>query len=121
MLTEQIKREIIAHSQYQNEIEICGLICEGGEVVPCVNSAQNPREEFEILTDVFLGINANNRVKAVYHSHWQDSDQSWLSAADVANSKALKLPYILYHSNFGEWDLYDPNNLYPYCATVHKE
>ena len=114
MLTDQIKQKIIAHSSYQPEMEICGLICENDEVVPCPNVARNPQEQFEISTDYFLEINAANRVKAVYHSHWQDTDESWLSEADIANSKALKLPYILYHSTFGEWDFYDPNNLYPY-------
>lgn len=114
MITSFQKQEIINHSQQYKEVEVCGLICENGEVVHCENLSENPKEEFEISTEYFLEINAASRVKAIYHTHWHDDQEGWLSAADIANSKALKLPYVLYHTGFGEWDCYDPNQLYPY-------
>ncbi|OKH14875.1 hypothetical protein NIES592_08335 [Fischerella major NIES-592] len=117
IITTQIKQKIINHSQYQSEMEICGLICENGEVFPCANIAPNPQEAFEISTDYFDQINAANQVAAIYHSHWQHTQPALLSPTDISNSKAAKLPYVLYHTAFGQWDYYEPNNIYPYPLT----
>ena len=115
-LTTQIKQQIITHSQYLPSLEVCGFICEN-DAVPCPNIADTPQESFEISTDYFEEINAITPVLAIYHSHWQDSQPALLSPADISNSKASKIPYLLYHTAFGQWDYYDPNDIYPYPLT----
>jgi len=114
LLTSQIKQAVISHSQRDSDIEVCGLICAGGDVYPCANNAANAQESFEISNDDFEIINNVDPVIGIYHSHWQDSQPALLSPTDIANSKASLLPYLLYHTKFGQWDLYDPNVIYPY-------
>jgi proteasome lid subunit RPN8/RPN11 len=112
-LTTEIKQQIIAHAQHLPNLETCGLIC-GDRIFPCGNIANNPKEAFEISTDYFEEINAATPVTAIYHSHWQDSQPALLSPTDISNSKASKIPYLLYHTAFGQWDYYSPGDIYPY-------
>lgn len=114
LLTDKIKQQIINHSQYLPNLEACGLICDQQKVIPCANIADCPQDEFEISTDYFEEINAVTPVVAIYHSHWQDSQPALLSPTDISNSKASKLPYLVYHTAFGQWDYYDPNDICPY-------
>ena len=109
MLTSEIKQKIIAHSHHYPSIEVCGVITVDGEVVECENIADNPQEQFVIS---LKGI--DQKIAAIYHTHWQDSQPALLSPIDIANSKATKLPYILYHTGFGQWDYYNPSDIYPY-------
>ncbi|MBN3945919.1 MAG: hypothetical protein HWQ38_05290 [Nostoc sp. NMS7] len=113
-LTAKIKQRIIAHAQYVPNLEICGFVHEADDTQPCANISENPQEAFEISADYFEEINALTPVTAIYHTHWQDSQPALLSATDISNSKASKIPYLLYHTAFGQWDYYDPNTLYPY-------
>ena len=112
-LTSKIKQQIIAHAQQSPNLEVCGLICED-IIFVCDNIAENPKEEFVISTDYFDKVNNLISVTSIYHSHCSDSQPAILSGADISNSKASKLPYLLYHTAFGQWDYYDPSDIYPY-------
>ena len=117
LITAQIKQQIVNHSQHLSSLEVCGFICENDTVIPCANIAENSQEAFEISTDYFEEVNALTPVLAIYHSHCQDWQPAMLSATDISNSKASKLPYLLYHTAFGQWDYYDPGDIYPYPLT----
>lgn len=119
LITDKIKQQVINHSQYLPNLEACGLICENEEVIPCANIADCPQDEFEISIDYFEEINAATKVKAIYHSHWRDFQPALLSPTDINNSKASKLPYLLYHTTFGQWDYYDPGDIYPYPLSTN--
>jgi proteasome lid subunit RPN8/RPN11 len=112
MLTSQIKRQIIQQAIATPDVEICGAILGNGEIVQMNNCANEPQHnfiieqsEFDLVADSAVGI---------YHSHCLDSQPAILSPNDIANSKALKLPYALFHTVFGGWDYYDPADIYPY-------
>ncbi|MBN3993817.1 MAG: hypothetical protein HWQ36_25880 [Nostoc sp. NMS2] len=116
MIGSQIKQQIMAHSQQLPNLEVCGLVCQD-RIYPCANIAENPKDCFEISTDYFEEVNAVTPVTAIYHSHCLDSQPAILSPTDISNSKASKLPYLLYHTAFGQWDYYDPGDIYPYSLT----
>ena len=112
MLTSQIKRQIIEQAIATPDVEICGVILSNGEIVQMNNVAPEPQHNFIIEQSEFELV-ADSAV-ATYHSHCLDSQPAVLSPNDIANSKALKLPYVLYHTLFEQWDCYNPNDIYPY-------
>lgn len=112
MLNSQIKRQIISQAIAAPDIEICGVILNNGEIVQMNNVAPEPQHNFMIEQMEFDLV--RNSVVGIYHSHCLDSQPAILSREDIANSKAVKLPYILYHTDFEEWDYYDPSDIYPY-------
>ena len=112
MLTTQIKRQIINQAIATPDVEICGAILSNGEIVQMNNCADEPQHNFIIEQSEF-DLVADSAV-AIYHSHCLDSQPAILSPNDIANSKALKLPYVLYHTLFEQWDYYSPNDIYPY-------
>lgn len=115
MLTPEIKHQIIRKAIATPNREICGVILSSGEVLPMNNASPTPSDNFIIESSEFDLI-ADSAV-AIYHSHCLESQPAILSREDIANSKALKLPYILYHTVFGQWDYYDPSDIYPYPLT----
>jgi proteasome lid subunit RPN8/RPN11 len=112
MLTTQIKCQIINQAIATPDVEICGVILNNGEIVQMNNCAIEPQHNFIIEQSKFDLI-ADSAV-AIYHSHCLDSQPAILSPNDIANSKASKLPYLLYHALFKEWDYYNPDDIYPY-------
>lgn len=68
-------------------------------------------------------------IVAVWHSHCLDSSEGRLSwddnqefgvVSDITQAKLQRLPYILYHTGFDQWDMYDPYglDLYPLHKTI---
>lgn len=62
-------------------------------------------------------------IAAVWHSHCLDSSPGMLTYedssvlgihSDITQSKLQRLPYVLWHVGFDEWDMYDPYGLNPY-------
>ena len=43
-----------------------------------------------------------------------------MSPNDIINSRAVGLPYILYHTDFDQWDLFDPKGIHPYPLSQKK-
>lgn len=113
MITRDIKRQIIEIANNSPDIEVCGIIVEKDTVVKCRNSAQNPQVNFVIEPQEIEGLIPTG----IYHSHCLDTQPAILSPADIANSKASKIPYILYHTIFQIWDYYDPAGIHPYPIT----
>ena len=112
MLTSQIKRQIIEQAIATPDVEICGVILSNDETVQMNNVAPEPQHTFIIEQSEF-DLVADSAV-AIYHSHCLDSQPAILSREDISNSKARKLPYALYHTDFNKWDYYNPADIYPY-------
>lgn len=70
-------------------------------------------------------------IAAVWHTHCLDSSAGMLTfedkpevgvTSDITQSKLQRLPYVLYHTKFDEWDMYDPCsiNLFPLKRTIDR-
>lgn len=114
-LTEKNKtsiKDLLDDPTFEN----CGIIDKFGQAIALTNVAVDPtvaftfdKEEWEIIKDDAI---------AIWHTHCLDTQAGTLSPKDVENSKLQNLPYILYHSIFENWDLFDPNNPHPYPLTA---
>jgi hypothetical protein len=73
----------------------------------------------------------NQGIVAIWHSHCLDSAPGMLThednpergvTSDITQAKLQRLPYVLYHTKFDEWDMYDPCsiNLYPLKHTIER-
>ena len=73
----------------------------------------------------------NRGIAAVWHTHCLDSAPGMLTyqddtangvTSDVTQAKLQRLPYVLWHTKFDEWDLYDPCsiNLYPLKRKIQR-
>lgn len=126
MILENTKQSIKTECQKNHKQESCGLVLLQNEqelVVPCLNAADNPAESFVIDPDEVESILDKHKdatIKAVYHSHWDDTQPSTLGGIDITNSKASKTAYLLYHTGFDEWDGFDPTNLYPFPLVPNR-
>lgn len=126
MILETTKESVRTECLKNPNQESCGLILlykEQELVVPCLNTSEKPTESFVINPDEVESIldkYEESTIKAVYHSHWSDTQDSTLGAIDITNSKASKKAYLLYHTGFNEWDGFDPNNLYPFPMVPNK-
>jgi len=117
LLSDKIKQQVInftktARDRNNNPIEACGVVLSDGEVLDMNNVSPDPQHNFIIENSEIEPV--RDRVAAIYHSHCLQSQPAMLSQVDIANSKAAKLPYILYHTIFDRWDYYDPNGIHPY-------
>lgn len=110
MISAYIKEHIIEHAKEFPEQEVCGVIVED---VPyrCTNAAENKHEAFVIEPDELDLIVGYNDIQGVYHTHWKTEQSEYLSPPDICNAKSSKIKYILHHSAFESWDLFDPANL----------
>lgn len=70
-------------------------------------------------------------IQATWHTHCLDSAPGTLTyeddpdrgvTSDVTQAKLQRLPYVLWHTKFDEWDMYDPCsiNLYPLKQTIER-
>jgi len=112
LLTPDIKNQITAQAIANPKEEVCGVILANGSIAPCTNTAADKAQEFIIATAEFSAVQSS--AVAIYHSHCLESQPAMLSESDIANSKAAKLPYTLYHTIFKQWDYYDPADINPY-------
>lgn len=95
--------------------EICGVITLGDdgqtwEPIELINHSPDPLffemgEDFEPWRD---------RAIAIYHSHHGYEISGELSDIDIANSSECGIPYMSYHTDFDQWDYFDPNGLHPF-------
>jgi proteasome lid subunit RPN8/RPN11 len=91
--------------------EACGVILDNGDVVALENKSADLESEFEMGAE-FEGY--RSRAIAIYHSHISPDIPAELSSADISNSKEMNIPYLCYHTIFGQWDYFDPLALHPF-------
>ena len=117
-----IKQAIATHAQKHPTEEVCGLVLKDGTVLPIENilpegdindiEEKTRHNDFQ-MPDGTLPVMAE-KIQAVYHSHWRESSAALLSDIDLRVSRAVSIPYILYHTTFDQWDLFDPNGIHPW-------
>lgn len=111
ILTESVKdAAIVAHAKEFPTEEVCGVVV-GGKTFRMLNTATDKKNHFQIdLSAIAL------RPNTIYHSHWADSQPGELSLDDIEMCRwcADKIPYLLYHTVFDEWDYYDPTSPNPF-------
>ena len=120
----QIQDSIIKLATSDPGNEICGYWSQSADIVyPVPNISPNPVESFEVDLDTHLRLIKVYPDAVIFHSHVGDSQGSKLSQSDILNSKKLKIPYLVYHAQFCEWDYFDPNsiNSYPLLDNPHPE
>ena len=115
IIPESVKSLIKRYSELSDD-EVCGywIPSKSDLVIHCENISSEPSDSFEIDVDEHLKITTLYKDPVIWHTHNSDSIGSTLSNFDILNSKASKIPYLLYHTEFDEWDYYDPNCLNPY-------
>ena len=95
--------------------EICGYWVQGSDrVIPAKNLQKDSQHHFKIDGEFHSYILAMYDRVVIYHSHIGEDTASLLSHTDIESSKRLKIPYLVYHRDFAEWDYFDPDNLNPY-------
>jgi proteasome lid subunit RPN8/RPN11 len=105
----------ISNRAKSSEDEICGYWLPGSDqIIPATNIADDPIDSFKIDPDFHISIMARFPKAVIYHSHRGLQTASHLSYSDLVSSKALKVPYLVYHSDFEEWDYFDPSSVNPY-------
>jgi len=122
VIPEIIKSAIKALALANPTKEICGYaILDSGLVMPCDNVATDKAKAFRIDSETHLEMIEAYSDAIIYHSHVTDSVPAILSEADILASKALNIPYLVYHVDFDEWDYYDPSSLdsYPLLPNPH--
>lgn len=102
--------DTIASLPSETSIELCGVIDKDDNLVFLENIAENPTENFQFSTENY------SNIKIVFHTHHLEESPSFLTSADIRESKKSGFPYLLFHTTFREWDYFDPNlteNPYP--------
>lgn len=99
-----------SHSQMDEEL--CGLCLTEKRFVMTPNIAPNPKERFMIDRDLFDQY-ADETI-AIFHTHIASDVGHQLSTSDIETSRALGVPYLLYHPLYNGWDYFDPLAIHPY-------
>lgn len=122
MLTVPIKQTIAKYARQHPTEEVCGLILKNDTVVAVDNilpegdindtEIRSRHNDFLMPSDTLPAM--KNEIRAVFHSHWRESSPALLTAEDINVSRILGIPYAIYHVDFDQWDLWDPNGLHPW-------
>ncbi|MBW4460426.1 MAG: hypothetical protein KME47_09325 [Nodosilinea sp. WJT8-NPBG4] len=132
----EVKKELAAYALENSDIETCGFLLKDGTFKPAENIADTftSHELKEMGLDFIGDSDARShvfvmdseaqsffrdnpdKIAAVFHSHCRDDKPGYLSDPDIRNSRASKIPYLLYHCHpdIDDWDLFDPKALHPY-------
>ena len=111
----EVKRQIRDHALSNSDIETCGYwLPSSDSLLVCENVANNPKTSFTIDPDYHISVVKRFPNAVIFHSHLGDDTPAILSQRDIIASKSLKMPYLVHHVDFNEWDYFDPANLNPY-------
>lgn len=111
-LSAEIKQRIAEHARLLPEQEVCGVVLDTGLVIPLPNDHPTPETDFQLPFDTLPKY--RERIKFVYHSHWEESSPALLTPADIINARATGVASVVYHTAFDQWDLFDPKGLHPW-------
>ncbi len=115
IIPETIKAGIKEHAATLPNQEVCGYcFFDDGTVHSMLNIDPDPVNNFRIDPDTHINITETFTNPIIYHTHHGEGVPARLSDRDVIASKALKIPYLLYHSTFNQWDYFDPSDINPY-------
>ena len=111
-ISEDALQEILRYSisESAENKEACGIIKTDGSVVQILNSAANPESNFDIRN---IGY-SHSEIRLIWHSHYKDDQPGEFTHSDLNLSHQTKIPILLYHAGFNEWDYYEPLNPNPW-------
>lgn len=111
----EVKNQIRKYALDNSNQEVCGYwLPSSNTILKTENVAHDPVNSFTIDPDYHLSVVKRFPNAIIFHSHLGESTPAILSQRDIISSKALKMPYLLYHVDFDEWDYFDPNSLDSY-------
>jgi proteasome lid subunit RPN8/RPN11 len=122
-LIEIAKPLIISHAEEFPASEVCGLVLKDGTVVRSDNMIEGSGLSEDgvelttstgVLLDEDLIIEFEQEIAIVYHTHVLETQEGWLSFADIEQSRFHQIPYLLYHTAFKTWDYFDPDYCHPF-------
>lgn len=104
-ITETLKESLKQLSK-NCPYEYIAAITKSGQIIPLRNVHPNPEDNFKFRLSEIKDLN----VECIFHTHIKDIHPGMLTATDIKSSKNCKIPFLLWHIIFDEWDFYDPNN-----------
>lgn len=122
-LTDETKAAIVAHAESLPNEEVVGLILSDGTVIPSENVIEGSgltengvelTKATGCLVDEDFVIEYEDRLSAIYHTHWDEKTPGYLSFTDIDQSRFHQIPYLLYHTEFKVWDYFDPLYYHPF-------
>jgi proteasome lid subunit RPN8/RPN11 len=122
-LTDDVKAQIVTIANNKPTEEVCGLILSDGTVIEAENIIEKVELEYDgdilnlstgyaIAQDLIDEHDGN--IACVFHSHHLDTQEGYLSYADIEQSRFHQISYLLYHTEFKTWDLFDPTQYHPF-------
>lgn len=115
IIPDNIQKLIRIEAEKDKAIECCGYwIPDKNLLIPAQNIHDEPGNNFKIDGNFHVSIINRYPQAIIYHSHVGEGTASILSHQDIESSKRSKVPYLVYHVDFDEWDYFDPSNLNPY-------
>lgn len=114
-IPDKVKALIRLEAEKDRSIECCGYwIRDKDLIIPAKNTHSKPGHNFSIDGNFHASMIDRYPDAIIYHSHIGEDTASLLSHQDIESSKRSKVPYLVYHVDFKEWDYYDSSNLNPY-------
>lgn len=102
----------MAHADREAPKECCGFVMMDGKIIKASNRHEDPENYFLISPQKFFATKKKGLIKAIYHSHVNGCND--FSGGDIAASRALGIPYILYFQPKPRFFYFDPNAIQPY-------
>jgi proteasome lid subunit RPN8/RPN11 len=121
--TDDVKASIIEAAEAKATEEICGLIVTGNEVLESENVIEGSGLTMDgvemdrttgYLIDQDLIDENDGNILCVFHSHWDEMTDGYLSFTDIEQSRFHQIPHLLYHTEFKTWDYFDPLYHHPF-------
>lgn len=78
---------------------------------PLRNISDSPEKRFKVSR---REIDSIKNIKYLFHTHVSDDQPGELTFDDIKGSKDSKIPFLMWHTKFDEWDYYDPADINPY-------
>ena len=113
-IIKQRIREIVSEAPFEK----CGVVT-SSEILELPNTATDKENEFLISESDWE--QWQEHAVAVWHSHWRSDQPGHLTEADIKMSRSLKIPYLIYHSEFGTYDYFDPDFPHPFPLGAEGE
>lgn len=115
VIPQPIIDQIKDHAASKPNEEVCGYaFLDEGFSIPMNNVDPDPVNHFAIDPDDHLAIIETFANPVIYHTHHGDDVPGTLSDRDIIASKALKIPYLLVHTDYNHIDYFDPASINPY-------
>jgi proteasome lid subunit RPN8/RPN11 len=112
ILNDRVKEAIVRDCMIDVNNERCGFVLKDLSVIPVTNISEKPNDSFIPEQESFDRY--EDDIIAIYHSHNTEYTPGYLSLRDIEQSRSHQIPYIMYHTTFDVWDMFDADYIHPY-------